>query len=1184
MTREHKPISRSQKVLSFRNGTKLDVSPFTGAATQWTNDTGSFRAFRLPADEDTSLAFQEAMAELGIYEQETIHLDVTGPGQLRAYDADPGNDQIVLRPAQIPAQAATARVVLYQDESGGISWHFPDHFFETASSEANSSSGGPALRATPEPVFTIPTRTVAAQEVVAGVREPSHLRGPITKWGRKIFKVLVLPIAAELLAKPLELIVGKIERKHRRDLVRSLSVENYRTPITTPFSDWAALDGKRALLIIHGIFSSTDGMLAGLPRAAMATLEKSYEGRMIAFDQLTVSKSPQENARFFLEQVTRAAPAGQLEFDVLCHSRGGIVARTMVEQGQTLVPNHPCKFRKVYFVASPNQGSVLADPAHVVDMLDVFTNLLTNFPDGPILYSVEIFLAIIKLLAYTAERTLPGLAAMGTEGYISQILNRSKAPSRAAYASSAANYDPDPSRDNSFFTGRFANYIIDRIFTKAGERVLNDLIVPRDGVHGANGHPSFPIEDALVYEDEAHVWHTGFFGQQRTISHILKHFEIEEPAVLREDDSLAAERVEEVGDVATVADASSSEEDFGTEERRSADLDFLLDDELAESYRSSSRESSYRHLIDSLISFRDSVRVSAPASEGRGSAAEASPAGGEMTSGVPGTAARDEGEETTSETGPVEAVPAVPIDLQRIPQILFHEQVIEGETNDLTVRLEELASAQRADLDNVLDIAFGAGETSVEVTVLLSATGFDLVGTFFQKMIVQRQRNPELERVVFQLTARNPGPLPKLREITAGFWLHNSCIGSVTHRTYVVPKGYKGSAPADGSSTSAGFAVRRERREDCDLIIDVQGQDESGQPPFRISLRSELPANAYSGKYVGNLNVPGNDLALFLDQYYQRSISQIPSAKNLSESQFQTALKKWEKGFNNALDQLGKELWTYLPPKFREEYFKIYLSGDVARSIIVHSDEMIFPWELVVPNETINGKLIVLEPLGISHVLGRWKEGLQIKPVPQKLSVRKFCVLNPKYAAPNELQWSLTEITALKTLFPNVSVVQPADRNTVDTEVLSRSDIQVFHFSGHGQYDPSNSNLSELMLEGTDTLDVLGFSGTKLCAEANPIVYLNACSVGSTGLSVGRMGGFAANFLKNGCSGVIAPYWPINDKRAAKFSVSLYKKLQMGRAIGEALQELRIENREDPTVRAYSYFGDPWARMNFSQL
>jgi hypothetical protein len=345
MTREIRTISPSQKLLKFRNGTQLVVSPFSGAATQWTNDTGSFRGFRLPAEEDTSLAFHKAMAELDIYEQETIHLDVTSPGQLRAFNANPRHDQVVIRPAQTPSQADVVKVVLYQDESGGLSWHFPDRFFETANPTATVADNVPALRATPEPVFTIPTRTVAARKVVAGAGESANLRGPITKWGRKIFKVLVIPLVAPLLAKPLDLIVGKIERKYRRDLVRPLTVENYRAAIDTPFRDWTALDGKRSLLIIHGIFSSTDGMLSMLPHTAMTEFAQFYQGRIIAYDQLTVSKSPEENARFFLNQIRNVLPHGQFEFDILCHSRGGIVARTLVERGQTLVPGHHCTFR-----------------------------------------------------------------------------------------------------------------------------------------------------------------------------------------------------------------------------------------------------------------------------------------------------------------------------------------------------------------------------------------------------------------------------------------------------------------------------------------------------------------------------------------------------------------------------------------------------------------------------------------------------------------------------------------------------------------------------------------------------------------------------------------------------------------------------------------------------------------------
>lgn len=1124
MARETHSISASQKVLKFANGTQLTVASFSGAATQWTNDTGSFRAFRLPAEEDTSLDLQKAMAELGIYEQETIHLDVSGSGQLRTFAGQPTADSIVIRPARTAAGEAAVKVVLYQDESGGVSWHFPDGFFETPAPAAATRS---ALRATPDAVFTIPTRTVAAREVVTGPREPSLMRGIITKWGRKIFKVFVIPVLAPLLEKPMELIVGKIEEKYRKDLIRPVTVENYRTADTPPFADWGSLDGQRSLLVIHGIFSTTHGMLSLLPKEAMTELSQLYQGRLIAYDHLTVTKDPEDNARHFLKTVKKLSQQGRFDFDILCHSRGGIVARTLVERGETLLPGHNCTFGKVYFAATPNQGSPLADPAHIVDMLDVFTNLLTNFPDGPALYSIEIFLSIVKLLAYTAERSLPGLASMGTKGYISQVLNRSDAPSPATYACCAANYDPDPRRDNSFFTGAFANAIIDRVFTKDGAAVLNDLVVPRDGVYAANGHPSFPIQEALVYENEAHVWHTGFFKERRTIDHIKKHFGVEMPT------------------------AAASPRDL------EAASEYLLE-------HGPWGDRGERRQRGELLVQSHTRSVEAGDGEGGG--------------GMPALPAA----EVTPPPLAAESTEVAPVELQRRPAIDFHEQVREGEAQELVVRLDELSDAERAKMADVLTLALGAGESSVDVTVMLRAPGFRLGGPFFQTMTVRRERDRQTERAVFQLTAERPGPEPKLREITADFWVHNSIVGSVTHRTYVVPRDYQGDAPSDGSSTSAGFVLPNTRRTDCDFVIIVEGQEDSGQPPYRIRIRSDLPDYSYEGRAVGTLNVPGNDLAAFLDRFYQPHFSSFPVAgASVSEEQFTASLKAWEESFSDDLTKLGKQLWNFLPKSFRDEYFRMYQAGLLPRSIFIHSDEMIFPWELVVPYDTVQGKLVVLQPLGVTHILGRWKPSLLMKPIPQYLPVHNICVLNPRYAAPNELAWSLAEIKALRKLFRNLLVITPADLATVKSKVLNRSDIQIFHFSGHGQYDLQTPDLSQLLLENNDMLDPLDFPGTKLCNEGCPIVYLNACSVGSTGLVVGRMGGFAAKFLDNGCSGVIAPYWPINDARAAKFSVSLYQKLQQGRAIGEALQELRSENLTDPTFRAYSYFGDPWARVNF---
>ena len=110
-----------------------------------------------------------------------------------------------------------------------------------------------------------------------------------------------------------------------------------------------------------------------------------------------------------------------------------------------------------------------------------------------------------------------------------------------------------------------------------------------------------------------------------------------------------------------------------------------------------------------------------------------------------------------------------------------------------------------------------------------------------------------------------------------------------------------------------------------------------------------------------------------------------------------------------------------------------------------------------------------------------------------------------------------------------------------------------------------NTDLNALLLEDGD-LNATLVTGSRLAAEAQPIVFLNACSVGSSGFVIGRIGGFVANFLESGASGVIAPYWPVLDSHAFKFSLSVYEKLKLGRAVGEALQELRQDYPRDPSI------------------
>ena len=79
------------------------------------------------------------------------------------------------------------------------------------------------------------------------------------------------------------------------------------------------------MLLIHGTFSRAHEGFYDFPREYVAGLHQLYEGRVFAFDHFTLSHDPRQNVDWFLEQIPEAA---RFDLDVVCHSRGGLVART----------------------------------------------------------------------------------------------------------------------------------------------------------------------------------------------------------------------------------------------------------------------------------------------------------------------------------------------------------------------------------------------------------------------------------------------------------------------------------------------------------------------------------------------------------------------------------------------------------------------------------------------------------------------------------------------------------------------------------------------------------------------------------------------------------------------------------------------------------------------------------------
>lgn len=106
----------------------------------------------------------------------------------------------------------------------------------------------------------------------------------------------------------------------------------------------------RVLLFVHGFLSNSD---ASLPRGWVSEFGSHYDA-VLAYNHPTISRNPLENALELLEMLPDDI---QLEVDVVAHSRGGLVARSIVE----LIDRRPqLQVRRLLTCGSPHAGTPLA--------------------------------------------------------------------------------------------------------------------------------------------------------------------------------------------------------------------------------------------------------------------------------------------------------------------------------------------------------------------------------------------------------------------------------------------------------------------------------------------------------------------------------------------------------------------------------------------------------------------------------------------------------------------------------------------------------------------------------------------------------------------------------------------------------------------------------------------------------
>ena len=457
--------------------------------------------------EPATEAMTAAFASSGMREQALVTADLRavpgagapGPGGTRGADADDA-DAIVL---DVPDPGADwGQVLMAVHEGGVISWHVP----ERREAPAGATRGGGAARFRVD----LPELAPPVDEAASEDDEDPGTRGLIGLAGRVLLKTLVFPIAKEVAGRVAVHVARKWEAEHRPYGLRWFGPDDDpRAGTAVAQSDLADLAAGRALLLVHGTFSTSATGFGQLPDDVVGRLARAYDRRVFTFEHPSVATSPEENLAWLRDHL---GGAPRLELDVVTHSRGGLVGRLLAGAAGD-VPE--LGVHTLVFGATPNHGTLLAKPDHVVAFLDRATTLLNLAPPGAadvVQAAMEGILVGVKAVVAGGLEHLTGLQAMDPDNpWLTGLNTRSRTPDTTTFRAIAANFEP---------TGAFRRAIKQRIQDEVVDRVMgnlpNDTVVPTTGVTGTASDPTSLVADPLLYDTDDGVHHSNIFAAART--------------------------------------------------------------------------------------------------------------------------------------------------------------------------------------------------------------------------------------------------------------------------------------------------------------------------------------------------------------------------------------------------------------------------------------------------------------------------------------------------------------------------------------------------------------------------------------------------------------------------------------------------------------------------------------------
>lgn len=288
----------------------------------------------------------------------------------------------------------------------------------------------------------------------------------------------------------------------------------------------------------------------------------------------------------------------------------------------------------------------------------------------------------------------------------------------------------------------------------------------------------------------------------------------------------------------------------------------------------------------------------------------------------------------------------------------------------------------------------------------------------------------------------------------------------------------------------------------------------------------------------------------------------------------------------------GEEIYENTPAYFRDCYWTLWRAAATGwisfDSVQIVTDEPYVPWELMRISDLKRASDVPPELLGIRHCVGRWL-AVESASMLQHIHVSTVAVSGSSYEGTPimpKLPWVDSELELMETY--EAEKVPLTKKRLVG--FLDGGTAQALHLACHGQMLISDPNASKLIMEDTPHVLtprlVMRREVWEGLGRQHPLVFLNACEVGSAGASLSLVAGFPRAFMRAGASALVSPLWTINDKRAAEIAKEFYREAFVaggGKPLGAVLRDLRAHWKKEKhlTYLAYVLYGDPMARVDY---